>query len=183
MHHHHYKHLADMLVEDHDHILEALDLIPAYLDKLSRGELEPRDVERLIDFLSQFADRCHHGKEEDILFPLMEQRGAGFWEGPLGVMTCEHGMGRYLLRNARNSVRRYASGDREALRALRYYLEGYKRLLTQHIDKENNILFPMARQLVGEGEGLEEAYRVEEEMDHEAYLRELEELKRLGGQG
>ena len=181
--HRHHRHLADMLVEDHNHILEALDLIPVYLDKLSKGELEPRHVERLIEFLSHFADRCHHGKEEDILFPLMERRGAGFWEGPLGVMTCEHGMGRYLLRNARNSVRRYASGDGEALRALRHYLEGYRRLLTQHIDKENNILFPMARQLVREGEGLEEAHRAEEEMDHESYLRELEELKRLAGWG
>ena len=172
------KHLVDGLIEDHDHILEALSLLRKAVTLLSEDKISAEVLEELITFLSRFADLCHHGKEELILFPLMEKRGIPLWGGPLGIMTCEHGMGRYFLRNSLEAVKRYKSGDKDAINDIIHYTESYYKLLTEHIDKENNILFQMAREVVREGEGIEEAEKVEKEMNHEEMLRKLESLKK-----
>ncbi len=172
------RHLVDGLVEDHEHILDALSLLKRSVKLLSEDKIEADVVEELIAFLSRFADQCHHGKEELVLFPLMEKRGVPLWGGPLGVMTCEHGMGRYFLRNALKAVERYKSGDREAINDIMHYTESYYNLLTEHINKENNILFQMAKEVVGEGEGLDEAEKIEEDMNHRELLERLEYLKK-----
>jgi len=173
----HGRHLVDGLVEDHEHILEALELLGKGVDRLEKGEVDPSTIRRLIVFLGRFADQCHHGKEELILFPLMEARGIDFWGGPLAVMACEHGMGRYFLRNALKALDRIEEGEASAVEDLRRYTEYYRSLLTEHIDKENNILFQMAREVIREGEALEEAEKIEEEMGHESVLAELDELR------
>ncbi len=109
----------------------------------------------------------------------MERRGVPVWSGPLGVMTCEHGMGRYFLRNALEAIKRYKQGTKDAINDIIHYSESYYKLLTDHIEKENNILFQMARQVVKAGEGLNEAERIEKEMNHQEMLERLEYLKRL----
>lgn len=171
-------HLVDGLIDDHEHIEEALSLLMKAVDLLSKDKISPEVVEELAEFLSKFADQCHHGKEELILFPLMEKRGVPVWGGPIGVMTCEHGMGRYFLRNLQRAVKKYKEGQRDAINEITDYAESYYRLLLEHIDKENNVLFPMAREVVGKGEGIEEAEKIETELNHEEILKKLDELKR-----
>ncbi|BES80723.1 hypothetical protein PABY_02900 [Pyrodictium abyssi] len=83
-----------------------------------------------------------------------------------------------MLRNARSALERLRGGEYSAIEGLRRYAESYRELLVQHIDKENNVLFPMAKQVVAEGELVEEAERVEREHNHEEMLRKLEELQR-----
>ncbi|ALL00585.1 hypothetical protein Pyrde_0535 [Pyrodictium delaneyi] len=173
------RHVVDGLVEDHDHILQALDLFVESVNLLEQGRLSPDVVEGLIDFLSNFADQCHHGKEELVLFPVLEKRGIPLHGGPIGVMVCEHGIGRYLLRNARGVLDRLRRGEHSAIEDLRRYAESYRELLIQHIDKENNVLFPMAKQVIAEGELVEEAEEVEKGHRHEEMLRKLDELRRI----
>ncbi len=165
------------LMEDHDHILDALALLEKALKLVEEGRLDGSVIGDFITFLSDFADRCHHGKEELILFPLLERRGMPFHNSPLQVMACEHGMGRYFLRNARRALEGYLGGSKEAFSDVRRYLEYYSELLTDHIDKENNILFRMAEGFIGPEEGVEEAERVEEELGHERLLKKLNGLK------
>jgi hypothetical protein len=45
-------------------------------------------------FFQQFADQCHHAKEEDVFFPVLKQRGIPEQGGPIGVMLHEHDLGR-----------------------------------------------------------------------------------------
>ena len=74
-------------------VLEAADA------KVEAGEeLPKRFFSRMTDFIRNFADRCHHGKEEDNLFPAMEKRGIPRQAGPIAVMLTEHDWGRAYVR-------------------------------------------------------------------------------------
>jgi hemerythrin-like domain-containing protein len=68
----------------------------------------------LLEFFQIFADRCHHGKEEDCLFPLLERKGLPREGGPIGVMLHEHGQGRELIQKMRESAEAFAAGRNEA---------------------------------------------------------------------
>ncbi len=170
-------HVVDGLYEDHDIILEALNLLDKAVSLVEQGKLDASIVGRLLEFLSRFADAYHHGKEELLLFPRLEKQGVPLHGGPIGVMVCEHGMGRYMLRNARIAVERVSMGNRDAIGDLKYYANAYRDLLVQHIDKENNVLFPMARQVIGEGELIEEAEKVKQEHGYNELLEEYRRLK------
>jgi hemerythrin-like domain-containing protein len=96
-----------------------------------------------MEFLRLFADACHHGKEEDLLFPVLEARGIPRDGGPIGVMLYEHQMARQLTKDMGDALACLRSGDPAAkggfLQAARSYID----LLTNHIFKEDKILFNM----------------------------------------
>ena len=60
--------------------LKLLDKITAAIEEKDERALE--DLERLLDFFKGFVDECHHGKEEDVLFPELERRGVEREGGP-----------------------------------------------------------------------------------------------------
>lgn len=41
----------------------------------SQQEANPEHLEQMVEFIEIFADRCHHGKEEDLLFRALEEGG------------------------------------------------------------------------------------------------------------
>ena len=166
------------LREEHEVILRALALLERFGRALEAGEAVDREgLAWLRTFFGTFADRCHHGKEEQHLFPALERHGMPREGGPLGVMLREHEEGRAL-------VRAMAQGeDRQVAEAIR----GYVALLRAHIEKENGVLFPMAEQLLPETEqrGLLHAFEAVEEAVagpgvHERLLAELARLEARG---
>jgi hemerythrin-like domain-containing protein len=113
---------------------------------------EPEVMSGLHEFLRMFADRCHHGKEEELLFPMLERKGLPRNGGPVGVMLMEHDQGRALIRRMVEAAEGFASGNRAAAEDWARAARGYALLLRSHIGKENNILFMMADQLLSEEE-------------------------------
>src|SRR3974390_476213 len=85
---------TDILRKEHDVILKMLDATDAVGRRLVLSEKGlPDPPGGLLDFFLLFADLCHHGKEEDLLFPLLEKKGIPRGGGPIGVMLSEHGRG------------------------------------------------------------------------------------------
>ena len=124
------------LREEHEVILQALAVLERVADRLAAGRpVSDSTVTGLVQFLQTFADRCHHGKEEDQLFPAMRAKGAG---GPLSVFLEEHEEGRRYLRTLATGV----SPAERATAARRYVA-----MLHDHIERENEVLFPMADEL------------------------------------
>lgn len=167
------------LREEHEVILRALAVLERLSWRLEAGEaVDRQDLAWLREFFGTFADRCHHGKEEQHLFPALERQGIPREGGPLGVMLHEHEEGRAL-------VRAMAQGDdRQAAAAIRQYAA----LLRAHIEKENGILFPLAEQVLPEAEqrGLLHAFEAVEEAVagpgvHERLLAQLAELEARSG--
>jgi hemerythrin-like domain-containing protein len=141
------------LRKEHEVILRMIDATEQTARQLEQGELVPAEVlENLQEFFQLFADRCHHGKEEDLLFPLLEQKGMPRIGGPVGVMLMEHEEGRRLIRAMANAAQAYAAGNTAAGKPWAEAARNYATLLRQHIMKENEVLFVMAERLLSEDE-------------------------------
>jgi hemerythrin-like domain-containing protein len=99
-------------------------------------------------FFRDFADRVHHAKEEDRLFVVMTEHGFPGEAGPIGVMLAEHVAGRVHVAGLVEvgAGEGELSGPERARVAL--HVEEYVPLLVAHIQKEDNILYPMAERAV-----------------------------------
>lgn len=113
-------------------------------DATARGRLDKTSAEEALDFLRNFADRCHHGKEETHLFPAMEAAGFPRDGGPTGVMLDEHEQGRAHIRAMAEAIEGAAAGKSDALQQFTTHAQGYIGLLREHIEKEDHCLFAMA---------------------------------------
>jgi hemerythrin-like domain-containing protein len=152
---------TQLLMEEHEIILRGLRVLEALADRAARGtDVPAKAVGDALDFLSQFADIHHHHKEEEILFPALEEAGFSRDDGPVGVMLYEHTQGRDLI-SALRAAAPQAAGDAAARARFADTARAYTALLSAHIDKENHVLFPMVEQAIG-GDARQ---RVEEEFD------------------
>jgi len=111
---------------------------------IAAGKQVPReDILDFIGFLKEFADKCHHGKEEGILFPALVNAGMPQQGGPMGVMLHEHEQGRKHIQDMERAV-----ADPPDYAGFAKVAEQYSALLRQHIQKENGVLFAMAEQIL-----------------------------------
>jgi len=134
-----------VLKHEHDAILRMLDVAEELAHRLRGDEaVAPETLEQLNEFFQLFADRCHHAKEEELFFPLLEQKGIPRAGGSIGVMLAEHEQGRRLIREMIESADAYRRGERGAGLSWAEAAREYSDLLSQHILKENNVLFGMA---------------------------------------
>lgn len=166
---------VSILSGEHRVILQVLASVEAMARLAARGRLPAADARDAIAVLRTFADRCHHGKEEEILFPALEARVPGF--GPTQVMRAEHVDGRALIAAMAAAVE---AGDAAAYAGAAL---GYVDLLRNHIAKEDGILFRIAQTMLGADEdaALLEAYRRVEhdDMGDGTHLRMLGIADRL----
>jgi hemerythrin-like domain-containing protein len=144
---------TDALRREHDAILNMLDAAEELAARLERRQpAAPQQLADLLEFLRLFADRCHHGKEENLLFPLLEKKGMPRQGGPIGVMLHEHDHGRALIAEMREAAQTLAAGNAEAGAQWAHAARRYVALLREHIHKENEILFRMAERMLSEAE-------------------------------
>ncbi len=140
---------TDILMDEHRLIGHMLDALERRALSLQQGAaVRTEFFLDAVDFIRNFADGCHHRKEEGALFPAMIEAGIPRENSPIAVMLAEHEQGRAFNRGmerAARAVRTGAAAEREEL--IRNAL-GYVALLRQHIQKENGILFPMADRVV-----------------------------------
>ena len=178
--------VTEELTTEHRAIERMLAVLESAAGRLEAGERVRPDVFReALDFVRNFADRCHHGKEEENLFPRLEELGVPREGGPLGVMLSEHDEGRAFIGAIAAAVDAYEGGDEAAGRTIARNAGGYVGLLRGHIQKEERVLFPMADQVLSADDqrSLEESFeRIETEVMgpgvHERYHRMLDELER-----
>lgn len=142
------------LRHEHQVILRALAVLERAAGGLDAGAAgaEPA-LQELVELLRTFADRCHHGKEEAELFPVLRDKGVGH---VLDAFLAEHEEGRGHLR-----VLAGPGPAAERARAARRYVG----LLRDHIEREDEVLFPMADGLLSLAE-------------HEALARRYEQVER-----
>jgi hemerythrin-like domain-containing protein len=136
---------TDELKNEHEGILLMLRIIETVSGKMESGvQIPSADLDGIMEFLSVFVDKCHHGKEEDFLFPALEAVGILREGGPIGLLLDEHRKGREIVAKLKEAVNLYKSGNQNAPTDFTRLAADYISLMTQHIDKENNVLFPMA---------------------------------------
>ncbi len=138
-----------VLVDEHATIEKVLDVLEALMRQIRQGDAFPREpLGRCVEFFRLFADACHHAKEEDLLFPVLERRGIPRDGGPIGVMLYEHQLAREYTRRMAAALEAFDRGEEQAPQAFLKAADDYLMLLRAHIGKENSILFPMGEQFI-----------------------------------
>lgn len=176
---------TEVLRQEHETVREAMKVLDAICTRVENGDsFDPEHLEQLLEFIRVFVDECHHGKEEDLLFPAMEKIGIPREQGPIGVMLNEHETMRTHIRAFAGALDEYRDGEESATGKIVENLRAYMTWLDGHIEKENNILFMMAEtrlddethaELAGEFEQLEEE-RIGVER-HEEFHKMVDSLK------
>jgi len=138
---------TDILSHEHRVIEQVLTCLEKMVQRCdAEGKLEVQPAQDAVEFLRHFADRCHHAKEEDHLFPAMEAKGFSRQGGPTGVMIYEHELARAHVRGMGEAVQAASAGDALALKQFSQHARQYVSLLRQHIEKEDHCLYAMANQ-------------------------------------
>lgn len=131
------------LRNEHNAILHVFEILDVMLQDETRQEAQQLQFAgELVNFLKVFADKCHHGKEENHLFAALEQAGVPNANGPIGMMLHEHVLGRQYIAAMESAL------SKKDLGAFKQSARGYQSLLREHIQKENNVLFMLADRLL-----------------------------------
>lgn len=173
---------VERLMAEHELIERGLTLLEKAVAKIDAGQHLPDGFSVWAPrFFQQFADQCHHAKEEDVFFPVLKRRGIPDQGGPIGVMLHEHVLGRDYVGRMREASQAQPFDARTFAEAARQYIP----LLRQHIFKENNVLFRMAERVMSEADDADVTSRfsqVDEEQGragwHESFKSEVAEWEK-----
>jgi hemerythrin-like domain-containing protein len=162
------------LMIEHRLIERMISLIKGTLVQIQvTRKVDPDFVDTAVDFIRMYADRTHHGKEEDILFrdldkcPLsVEDRRA------MMALIEDHIFVRQTVKALVAANTRYRNGDESALSDIAGRLQTLVGFYPKHIEKEDKIFFPASRSYFTEEEDqamLAEFWEFDRKMIHEKY--------------
>ena len=134
---------TESLRKDHKLIEKVLQALDTTIKLLKNGKKVPEQILLpTIDFTQNFTDICHHGKEEEALFPALEKSGIPTHMGPIRMMLLDHQRTEQIAEKIEEASKKYLEiGDSTDLILA---LEVYVQHVTEHLWKENNRLFMMA---------------------------------------
>jgi hemerythrin-like domain-containing protein len=172
---------APLMVE-HRLIERMLSIIRDALAKIEiTHRVDPVFVDTSVDFIRFYADRTHHGKEEDILFRELDKRPLSANDRRImNELIEEHVIGRQTTKALVEANHRYRNGDKKALIDIGDNLRKLVEFYPKHIEKEDKVFFPSARAYVSESEDqamLDEFWQFDRKMIHEKYKSVVEGLK------
>ena len=138
----------DNLREDHGQIMKLFVSWQKMLGKLDHPDQALiEDFEKCIDWVEVFIDRCHHGKEDEILFPAMESSANPEVKSLIKDLHSEHQTGRSLLESIKLELKTFSQSN--GLPAgLIQLCQGYIDLFRKHIRRENAQLLPLLEKCI-----------------------------------
>lgn len=175
------------LKHEHEIVKHALRIMGKICDRVESGEPPNGEhLAQLLEFLTEFVDKCHHAKEEELLFPAMERAAAAQAKPMIAQMLAEHQTGRAHIRSMKEAFAHYQAGRADALHEFIQPSRDYINLLNSHILKEDNMLYQVADQVLSpqQQQELEEGFeQVEVERTgpgkHEEYHQMIHHLERV----
>ncbi len=171
---------APLMIE-HRLIERMLELIKREAARiLDTNEINPVFIDNAVDFVRVYADRTHHGKEEDILFrDLAKKHMTSDEERIMGELIQEHVLGRKTVGDLVDAKKRHFAGDHSAIETVVEKLEFLVSFYPRHIEKEDKVFFPAMMKYFSVEEQermLSEFCEFDRNMIHEKYRHLVEEL-------
>ena len=174
----------DELTKEHDAVRIMLDIMNGMALQLERDNtIEQKHIFGAVEFAQVFVDSCHHSKEEDFLFPVLQQ--AGKKVSLMQELLGEHEQGRRLIKDLKEKAADIPANSKK----IQSVISEYTALIDRHIEKENNDLFAEAEECLSDIRDAElyEAFeRIEQEEvgegrheEFHALLKELSEIYRV----
>lgn len=147
----------------------------------SKKEVDPVFVDIAVDFIRIYADRTHHGKEEDILFRELNNKTLNEKDRKImKELIEEHVFGRQTTKALVEANNRYRNGDDTALTEIAAKLQVLTEFYPRHIEKEDKVFFPASRAYFTDEEDqamLLEFWEFDRKMIHEKYKSVVEGLE------
>jgi hemerythrin-like domain-containing protein len=170
------------LMIEHRLIEKMFDLVRKEIKQMEeRQQADPIFIDTTVDFVRMYADRTHHGKEEDILFRDLEKKDMGELDKKImRELIDEHKYGRKMVKELVEAKERYLQGQTDALEVILDKLNGLVNFYPKHIEKEDKVFFPASENYFTQEEQdamLEEFWRFDKEMIHEKYRSLVKELQ------
>jgi hemerythrin-like domain-containing protein len=148
----------------------------------SSHRVDPVFVDTAVDFIRIYADRTHHGKEEEILFRDLDKRPLSAEDRRvMNELIEDHVFGRKITKALVDANSRYRNGDEIALAEIAEKLQTLVEFYPKHIEKEDKVFFPASRAYLTDSEDqamLAEYWEFDRKMIHEKYEALVEGLKR-----
>jgi len=172
------KFIAPLLIE-HRLIMRMVDLLEKQREDIDSGtQADGNFISHAVDFFRTYADRTHHGKEEDILFKkLAEKSLSEEHRQTLQELLDEHVSARANVAGLSEANARYLRGEKEALEEISSFLEALVVLYPKHIEKEDRHFFiPVMDYLTSSEQDtmLKDFFEFDRNMIHEKYRKMVE---------
>ena len=161
-----------------------------HLIEMEKTEMEEYDkidfgfIDVAVDFIRTYADRTHHGKEEDILFRDLENKNLSRGDRKLkNDLIEEHKYARKLVGDLVEAKKRYVEGHKESLTRILEKLQALVDFYPEHIRKEDRTFFRAAMEYLNKTEQdamLQECWEFDRKMIHEKYRLMVEDLEKTG---
>lgn len=170
------------LMIEHRTIERAIEILAVERKRLEAGgELDPVFIDKIVDFIRTYADRCHHGKEEDILFESLEGKELSDDEAAqMQDLVDEHKYGRELTRKLVAAKDAVVAGDTGQLQTVLDTTGKLVEFYPEHIRKEDKIFFPETERHYDKAEldeMLKKFYDFDMQMIHEKYVNTVAALE------
>jgi len=169
-------------MKEHKIILQMVALVKKELKRLEKYELDPAFIDASVDFFRTYADKCHHGKEEDILFKrLSSKKISAEHKKMMDQLIKEHKLGRKNVKALLDAKNRYIKGDKKALNDVKSNLSMLSKFYPIHIEKEDKHFFIPVMKYFSKKEQdtmLKQFWDFDKDMIHKKYVSLVLSLKK-----
>jgi len=143
--------VTQVMVDEHKLILRMIALVEQNTALLEEGKFRNWQFYLdAVDFIRNYADRFHHAKEEDVLFVALIKNGMPEKQSPIEAMHMEHDQGRAHVRAMEEAAQKALDGETGQATIIAEHAKSYATLLRGHIEKEDDILYPLAERVLPE---------------------------------
>jgi hemerythrin-like domain-containing protein len=170
------------LMHEHRLIERMVELLRQEIDRLeSGGDPDVVFLCNAVDFITTYADACHHGKEEDILFTGLQQKDlAKQHRRILDELIEEHRYGRRLAAELKAAAQRLTGAEPAAKADIIEVMRKLVQFYPEHIRKEDKEFFFPALEYLFEKERqdmLREYDDFEKRLLHEKYDEQVASME------
>lgn len=170
---------VNLLMAEHRLIERMIKLMATEFQRISYGEdADTVFIATAVDFIRMYADKCHHGKEEAILFRDAAKKPlAPELKKILEELLEEHTFGRNTTKNLLKANESYSKGTTQAKEEIKVCLKALAEFYPKHIEKEDNHFFLPSMEYFSETERedmLKAFLQYDENLIHEIYRQKVE---------
>ncbi len=169
------------LMIEHRLIEKMLNLTDREIQRIKEDrDVDSVFIDTIVDFIRTYADRTHHGKEEDILFEALEEKEISDDDDRvMKELVNEHVQARNVVGQLVDAKEAYVDGDKESINTVTEKLSWLIDFYPKHIVKEDEKFFPDTEKYFTDKElddMLEEFWDFDRQMIHEKYNKLYESL-------
>jgi len=138
---------TEELIYEHKAITSMLSVMNTISNNIKEKKVfYTNDVEKIIDFLSIYVEKCHRNKEENVFYPTLLL--SKYPPEGVGEMINEHKLAKGCLNEIACCVENFKLGSTFSGEMIADCMANYVQLIEDHIQKEENDYFPLANKVL-----------------------------------